>query len=75
MSKPNFQTMSQKDLQNYVLAHREDQEAFYAYVDKLHDEGNWIEMPPLESVQDLEKYPDFIERFRKDSEPRDKHDF
>jgi hypothetical protein len=74
MSKPNFQTMSQKDLQNYVLAHREDQEAFYAYVDKLHDEGNWIEMPPLESVQDLENYPDFIERFRKDSEPRDKHD-
>jgi hypothetical protein len=74
MSKPNFQTMSQKDLQNYVLAHREDQEAFYAYVDKLHDEGNWIEMPPLESVQDLENYPDFIERFRKDPEPRDKHD-
>jgi hypothetical protein len=74
MSKPNFQTMSQKDLQNYVLAHREDQEAFYAYVDKLHDEANWIEMPPLESVQDLENYPDFIERFRKDSAPRDKHD-
>ena len=37
---------------------------FIAYVDKLHAEGNWIEMPPLESVQDLENYPEFTERFR-----------
>ena len=56
--------MSQKDLHDYVLAHRDDQEAFYAYVDKLHEEGNWIEMPLLESLQDLEKYPEFTERFR-----------
>ncbi|WP_442949923.1 DUF6887 family protein [Nostoc sp.] len=40
MSKPNFHAMSQKELDDYVLAHREDQEAFYAYVDKLHLEGN-----------------------------------
>ncbi len=78
MSKPNFQAMSQKELHDYVLAHRDDQEAlhdyvlahrddqeaFYAYVDKLHAEANWIEMPPLESLQDLDKYPEFIERFR-----------
>ena len=38
MSKPNFQAMNRKDLHNYVLAHRDDQEAFYAYVDKLHAE-------------------------------------
>lgn len=71
MSKPNFQAMSQKDLQDYILAHRDDQEAFYAYVDKLHLEGNWIEMPPLESLQDLENYPEFTSRFRKDSQPPD----
>ncbi|ODG96647.1 hypothetical protein A4S05_17450 [Nostoc sp. KVJ20] len=59
MSKPNFHAMSQKELHDYVLAHREDQEAFYAYVDKLHVEGNWIEMPP------------FIERVRSSSEPQD----
>ncbi len=40
MSKPNFQAMSQKDLHAYILAHRDDQEAFYAYVDKLHAEAN-----------------------------------
>jgi hypothetical protein len=32
MIKPNFQTMNQKELQQYVLEHREDQEAFYVYV-------------------------------------------
>lgn len=61
ISKPNFQAMSQKELHDYVLAHRDDQQAFYAYVDKLHAEGNWIEMPPLLSKQDLENYPEFIE--------------
>lgn len=71
MSKPNFQAMNQKELQDYVLAHRDDQEAFYAYVDKLHAEGNWIEMPPLQSEKDLENYPDFIQRIRNSSERRD----
>jgi hypothetical protein len=67
MIQPNFQAMSQKELQNYVLAHRDDQEAFYAYVDRLHQEGNWIEMPAVESIEDLEQYPDFTSRFRPQS--------
>lgn len=40
MSKPNFQAMSQKELHDYVLAHRDDQEVFYTYVDKLHMKTN-----------------------------------
>ena len=72
MSKPNFQAMSQKELHNYVLAHREDREAFYAYVDKLHAEGNWIEMPALQSEQDLENYPEFIEHIRNSSDLQNK---
>ncbi|MFB2881935.1 DUF6887 family protein [Floridanema aerugineum] len=68
MSKPNFKAMSQKDLQAYVLAHRDDREAFYAYVDKLHAEATWIEMPPLESPEDLDNYPEFVERIRKNSD-------
>jgi pyoverdine/dityrosine biosynthesis protein Dit1 len=68
MSKPDFQAMTQKELHQYVLAHRDDQEAFYAYVDKLHAEGNWIEMPGVDSVQDLEKITEFSSRFRVDTE-------
>jgi hypothetical protein len=63
--------MNQKELHDYVLTHRDDEEAFYAYVDKLHTEGNWIEMPPLQSLEDLENYPEFKARFRNSSEPRD----
>lgn len=64
MSKPNFEKMSIKELKTYVLAHRDDDEAFYAYVDKLHAEANWITMPALNSVEDLKNYPDFIEKLR-----------
>lgn len=72
MNKPDFQAMSQKDLHAYVLAHRDDQEAFYAYMDKLHVEATWVEMPPLQSPEDLENHPEFLERVRRSSEPRDK---
>ncbi len=67
MNQPNFQAMSQKELHNYVLSHREDQTAFNAYIDKLHAEGNWIEMPPLKSLEELDNYPEFVDRFRGDS--------
>lgn len=68
MSKQKYQTMTQKELRNYVLAHREDKEAFHAYVDKLNAEGDWIEMAPVESMEDLENNPELIEHFRNNSE-------
>ncbi len=64
VSKPNFQAMSKRDLQVYVLAHREDQEAFYAYVDRLHRDATWIEMPPLQSLGDIENHTEFVEHIR-----------
>jgi hypothetical protein len=72
MSKPDFKTMNRKELHAYVLAHREDEEAFHVYVDKLHAEATWIEMPALQSPEDLQNYPEFIEHISKSSEPRDK---
>lgn len=72
MSQPDFKTMNRKELYAYVLTHREDEEAFHAYVDKLHAEANWIEMPALETPEDLENYPEFIEHISKSSEPQDK---
>ncbi|MDS3859176.1 hypothetical protein RIF25_00005, partial [Thermosynechococcaceae cyanobacterium BACA0444] len=64
VNKPNFQTMSHKELCNWFLPHRNDQDAFYAYVDRLHKEGNWIEMRPVESIQDLENHLRFMGRFQ-----------
>ncbi len=46
-------------------------EAFYKYVDKLYFKVNWIRLPAMESLQDLENYPEFTKRFRNSSEPQD----
>jgi len=70
MSKPDFKAMNGKDLHAYILAHRDDQEAFYTYVDKLHAEATWVEMPALQSAEELENYPEFLEHLRRNSEPR-----
>jgi hypothetical protein len=35
MTKPNFDAMSEGELRTYVYEHRDDQEAFYAFVDRL----------------------------------------
>ncbi len=68
MNQPDFRSMTQKELQRYVLSHREDQAAFYAYIDKLNTEADWIEMPPLNSVEDIDNYPEFVNRFRNNSQ-------
>lgn len=50
------------------LLRAEDKEAFHAYVDKLNAEGNWVEMSPVESMEDLENNPELIQHFRDNSE-------
>ncbi|MDJ0713955.1 MAG: hypothetical protein QNJ54_07020 [Prochloraceae cyanobacterium] len=65
--KPNFQTMIARELKSYVLSHREDDEAFYAYLDKVRERKERVVYPPLKSFEDLEKYPEVIEQMRTDS--------
>ncbi|MDZ4874163.1 MAG: hypothetical protein CLLPBCKN_003559 [Chroococcidiopsis cubana SAG 39.79] len=36
--KPDFQTITRAELRAYLLEHRDDREAFYAYMDKLATE-------------------------------------
>ena len=64
--KPNFKEMTKQELRAYVLAHRDDQEAFYVYMDKLSTEENRVKFPPLKSVNDMENYPDLLEQFSRD---------
>lgn len=65
--KPNFKTMTSQELKSYVLSHREDDEAFYAYVDRIHERQDRIVYPPLQSLEDMEKYPEVMEQMRQDS--------
>lgn len=65
--KPNFEAMTLKEIRAYVLENRQDKEAFRAYMDKLDTEVEWVTYPPLKSVEDLDNYPDFLERVRRSS--------
>ncbi|NEO91277.1 MAG: hypothetical protein F6K56_13930 [Moorea sp. SIO3G5] len=65
--KPNFKTMSAQELKRYVLYHREDEEAFYAYLDKVRARKERVLYPPLKSLEDLENYPEVIEQMRQAS--------
>jgi hypothetical protein len=67
MNHPNFQTMNLKELRAYLLSHREDEKVFQTYVDRIHNESNWVEVPFCESLDELEAYPDFAEKLRQDS--------
>jgi hypothetical protein len=67
MSQSDFQAMSMGDLRAYVLSHREDNEAFYVYVDRKQAQGTKIKHPPLKSVQDMENYPEVIDKLRQDA--------
>ncbi|MEC4813063.1 MAG: hypothetical protein SAK29_07290 [Scytonema sp. PMC 1069.18] len=48
MTKPNFKTMSKAELRQYVLAHRDDEEAFYELSDRIAANAK-----PLESDEQL----------------------
>ncbi len=71
MNQSKFKTMNRQDLHAYVLAHREDQDAFYTYVDRLHAEATWIEMPALQNEEDLDNYPEFLAHVRKSGDRRE----
>jgi hypothetical protein len=66
--KPNFAAMTCKQLREYVLAHRNDEEAFFAYVDRSASEANWAEFPPVESVEELQHFPVFLDKLRKETQ-------
>jgi hypothetical protein len=66
MNKENLQTMSLGELKAYVLSHREDDQAFYTYMDRLKTEATSTAYPPLKSIEDMENYPEVIERLKQD---------
>ncbi len=40
MTKINYAAMSDQELKKYMLAHREDKQAFNAYLDRRHSRSN-----------------------------------
>ena len=63
--KPDFSAMTRKELRVYLLTNRDDQDAFYAYVDRSEVEAKWIEFPPVQSMDELNNFPEFFEKVRR----------
>lgn len=48
MSQGNYNSMTDQELKRYVLEHRDDNEAFYAYVDRSRAAGRLITIDPTD---------------------------
>nr|MBA3922444.1 hypothetical protein [Nostocaceae cyanobacterium] len=55
-TKPNFQQMPMEQLKAYVLAHRNDDEAFHAYIDRRRAASiNTVPMTIEEAEAELQR--------------------
>ena len=57
MTLTNYDSMDLDQLRQYVLAHREDTNAFYAYIDRSKSTGRMITIDPSDPKweENLEK--------------------
>lgn len=62
--KPNFTAMSRKELRAYILEHRDDDEAFYAYMDKVYASRDETWFPAPKSIDDLKHFPELLSKHR-----------
>lgn len=42
MNQVNYAAMSDQELKHYFLTHRDDREAFYAYMDRRHNRSRGV---------------------------------
>jgi hypothetical protein len=55
MSKLNFDTMSKAELRAYVIAHQDNQEAFYALVDRFTANQSSVKYPASMTPEEIDK--------------------
>ena len=55
--------MSRQELRTYILDHRDDEEAFQVYMDKVTAEPGEI-YPAPQSIDDLKHFPELLEKHR-----------
>ncbi|NER39253.1 MAG: hypothetical protein F6J93_35765 [Oscillatoria sp. SIO1A7] len=64
MMKPNFKAMSRKELLAYMLKHRDDDDAFRAYMDKVYADPPKEFYPAPKSIDDLSHFPELLAKHR-----------
>lgn len=57
--------MTRLELRKYIVEHREDEEAFQVYMDKVMTEPGEV-YPAPQSIEDLQHFPQLIEKRRQE---------
>jgi hypothetical protein len=65
MTNPNFESMPRRELLDYILKHREDEDAFRAYMDRAYAVPNRVWHPAPKSIEDLSHFPQLLEENRR----------
>jgi hypothetical protein len=60
MNKPDFSTMTSKDLRAYALVHREDDAVFTELIKRVHENGKRYPAPKTDA--DLEEMKKLFQR-------------
>ncbi|BAZ12073.1 hypothetical protein NIES4071_39010 [Calothrix sp. NIES-4071] len=58
--KHDFNNMTKTELRAYVVAHSDDQEAFYAFVDSFTEEAPQETFPPITSEAEVQEVAKLI---------------
>lgn len=68
MTQPNFEAMSRKQLRAYILEHRDDEQAFRVYMDRITAEPPTEVYPAPQSIDDLKHFSQLLEKHRQQQE-------
>jgi hypothetical protein len=67
MNNFNFQTMTRTELRQYILNHREDQNALQIYVDRFQNPNSRV-FPAPENLEDINNYPELYRQHLEERE-------
>jgi len=65
MTKPNFTVMSDQELRAYVLANKDDQDAFHVYCDRIYAKPG-LKVTSMEQFKQVVQEKEKINRFHVD---------
>lgn len=69
MSQIDYASMTLDEAKRYFLKHRNDQEAFYAYMDKLRRSGRAIVIDPTDPDSEAKAIAQIQERLAQTNDP------
>jgi len=68
MSQVDYASMTLDEAKKYFLEHRNDQEAFHAYMDKLHASGRAIVIDPTDPESEKRAIASIEEKSKRGSQ-------